>query len=155
MATFHISAITKEGDTYAEVVESVDRFTVYREIRQRGDTLVSIKEEGRGIGTFFEMLNNVFAGISDDEKVVLTRNLAAMLEAGLTTSRALGVMEKQTKNKKLKSVLSSLANEVKRGGTFSAGLAKFKTIFPALLISMVKAGEESGKLAQALRVVSV
>ncbi|MEK7063371.1 MAG: type II secretion system F family protein, partial [Patescibacteria group bacterium] len=96
-----------------------------------------------------------FGSVALDDKVILTRNLAAMLEAGLTISRALGVMERQSKNKKLKSVLGSMIGEVKGGATFSSALAKFPSVFPALLVSMVRAGEESGKLAEALRVVSL
>lgn len=154
MPQFHISAVTKDNSSYDETIEAPDRFAVYREIRERGDHLVNIKEEGeRGMLAALNF-DITLSGISADEKVILTRNLAAMLEAGLTTSRALGVMEKQTKNKKLKSVLNSLINDVKRGSTLSAGLLKFKHIFSPLLISMVKAGEEAGKLSQSLRVVS-
>lgn len=154
MATFYITAVTKENDSYTETIEAADRFQVYREIRERGDHLVKITEEGKR--SFFSLaaIDEALANVSADEKVVLTRNLAAMLEAGLTTSRALAVMGKQTKNKRLKSILESLISEVKRGGTLSSGLQKFKTVFPPLLISMVRAGEESGKLSESLRVVS-
>ena len=154
MATFHITAVTKDNDSYDEAIEAPDRFQVYREIRERGDHLVKIEEEGKRNMLSLAFIDEALANVSADEKVVLTRNLAAMLEAGLTTSRALAVMEKQTKNKKLKSVLGSLISDVRRGSTLSAGLAKFKHIFSPLLISMVKAGEESGKLSGALRVVS-
>ena len=154
MATFQVTAVTKEGDSYTESIEAADRFTVYREIRERGDHLTAIHEEGKKSVFSLAFIDEALTNVSDDEKVVLTRNLAAMLEAGLTTSRALAVMERQTKNKRLKSILESLIAEVKRGGTLSSGLAKFKNVFPALLISMVRAGEESGKLSESLRVVS-
>jgi len=155
MATFHITAVNRENESYEETIEAPDRFQVYRDIRERGDHLVKIKEMGKD-GTFsLAALNNVFTGVSSDEKVVLVRNLGAMLDAGLTTSRALAVMEKQTKNKRLKAVLNELVGDIKRGGSFSDGLSKFKNIFSPLLISMVKAGEESGKLAEALRVVAI
>jgi len=154
VAIFNITVVGKDNETYEEKIEAPDRFQVYRDIRERGDHLVKIKEEGKGGNFSFAALNNMFTSVSSDEKVVLVRNLAAMLEAGLTTSRALGVMEKQTKNKRLKSVLASLISDIKRGGSFSASLEKFKTIFSPLLISMVKAGEEGGKLAESLRVVA-
>lgn len=155
MATFHITAVTKDNDSYNETIEAADRFAVYREIRERGDHLVKIEEEGKRNIFSLAFIDEALANVSEDEKVVLTRNLAAMLEAGLTTSRALAVMEKQTRNKKLKSVLSSLISDVRRGSTLSEGFAKFKNIFPPLLISMVRAGEESGKMSEALRVVSI
>lgn len=154
MPKFKVTAVTKDDEQYHEVVEAADRFQVYRDIRNRGDRVIEMSEEGvRGA----QMLNSIlslFNSISLDEKVVLTRNMGAMLDAGLTTSRALGVMERQTKNRKLKEVLGSLIGDVKGGATFSSSLAKFSDIFPQLLISMVKAGEESGKLSESLKVVS-
>lgn len=154
MPKFKVTAVTKDDEQYHEVVEAADRFQVYRDIRNRGDRVIEMSEEGaRGA----QMLNSVLAlfnSISLDEKVVLTRNMGAMLDAGLTTSRALGVMERQTKNRRLKEVLGSLIGDVKGGATFSSALAKFSDIFPQLLISMVKAGEESGKLSESLKVVS-
>lgn len=155
MATFHITAVRKDNESYDETIEAADRFQVYREIRKRGDHLVEINEEGKRNYLSLAFIDEALATVTADEKVMLTRNLAAMLEAGLTTSRALAVMEKQTRNKKLQSVLSSLISDVRRGGTFSASLEKYKNIFSPLLISMVRAGEESGKLSEALRVVSM
>ena len=155
MPKFHITAVTRDKNTYEETIEAANRFAVYRDIRERGDTLVKLKEEGARKAFSLSFINEVLNNVSDDEKVVLTRNLAAMLEAGLTTSRALGVMEKQTKNPRLKSILSALIADVRRGGTLSAALGKFRGVFSSLLISMVHAGEESGKLSDSLRVVAL
>lgn len=152
---FRISATTKDGDTYEEVIEAADRFAVYRDIRERGDRVVELKEEKFRHTFSFSFLTDIFNNISSDDKVILTRNLAAMLEAGLTTSRALGVMERQTKNPHLRSILSAIIADVKRGSAFSASLAKFPQTFPPLMVSMSKAGEESGKLSESLRVIGV
>lgn len=155
MPKFYITAVTKDKDTYDETIEANDRFSVYREIRERGDHVVEIKEEGKESIFSLSFINNALNRVSDDEKVILARNLSAMLEAGLTTSRALAVMEKQTKNPRLKSILGSLIADVRRGTNLSAAFSKFKDVFPALLISMVRAGEESGKLSESLKVVAL
>ena len=155
MAKFHITAVTRDNDTYEETIEAANRFAVYRDIRERGDTLVKLKEESPRKAFSLSFINEVLNNVTDDEKVVLTRNLAAMLEAGLTTSRALGVMEKQTKNPRLKSILNALIADVRRGGTLSSALGKFRNVFSSLLVSMVRAGEESGKLSDSLRVVAL
>lgn len=155
MSKFNITAITPDKESYKETIEANDRFAVYNEIRERGDQVVTLKEEGKKSPFSLSFINNAINGVSSDEKVVLTRNLAAMLEAGLTISRALSVMEKQTKNPRLKSILTALISDVRRGSTFSMALNKFKDVFSTLLISMVRAGEESGKLAESLRVVAV
>ncbi len=152
---FRFSAVTKDADTYEEILEAPDRFAAYRDIRERGDKVIELKEVSTRFAFSFSFINDLFNRISLDEKIVVARNLAAMLEAGLTTSRALSVMERQTKNSHLHSVLGILISDVKRGGTFAGALAKFPDVFPPLMISMAKAGEESGKLAESLRVIAV
>ncbi len=154
MPVYKVTAVAADGEMYHEVVEAADRFAVYRDIRTRGDRVLELKEATRGTSFSLDWLTGILSSISLDEKVILTRNLAAMLDAGLTISRALGVMERQSRNRKLKSVLGSMIGEVKGGATFSSALTKFPNIFSALLVSMVKAGEESGKMAESLRVVS-
>ena len=151
---FLLTALGKDGDTYSETIEAADRFAVYRDVRARGDRVVDLKEETFASVLSLSFLNNLLHSVSLDEKVVLTRNLAAMLEAGLTTSRALGVIDRQSKNPRLKSVMNAVSADVKRGATLSSGFARFPNVFPPLLVAMVRAGEESGKLADSLRVVS-
>src|SRR3989338_5554054 len=120
---FKVTAVTKDGDTYQEAVEAPDRFAVYRDIRARGDRVIELEEKSlKNLFSFSGLLDS-FGTISTDEKVILVRNIAAMLEAGLTTSRALSVMERQSKNKRLKAIIGVLIAEVKRGGTFSSALA--------------------------------
>lgn len=154
MAKFKVSVAGKDGEKSEEVVEAADRFAVYREIRERGERVLEIHEETSTIEflspSFITALLNP---IALDDKVVLTRNLAAMLEAGLTTSRALSVMERQSKNPYLKSIIGSLIADVKRGSTLSTAFSKYPNVFSALMISMTRAGEESGKMSESLRVV--
>lgn len=152
---FKVSIAGKDGDAYTEIMEAADRFQVYRDIKERGDRVVDISEETNMSFLSMSFINELLNSVSLDEKVVLTRNLAAMLDAGLTTSRALSVMERQTKNPRLKAVLASMIADVKRGGTFSGALGKFPNIFSSLMISMARAGEESGKLSESLRVVGM
>ncbi|MBX9765537.1 type II secretion system F family protein [Patescibacteria group bacterium] len=154
MAKFKVSVVGKDGEKSQEVVEAVDRFAVYRDVRERGERVLEISEESSTSEylspSFITALLNP---VAMDDKVVLTRNLAAMLEAGLTTSRALSVMERQSKNPYLKSIIGSLIADVKRGSTLSSALAKFPNTFSSLMVSMTRAGEESGKMAESLRVV--
>ena len=154
MPRYKITAVTKENDSYDEEIEAVDRFAVYRDIRARGDRVLKIKETGKASLLSLAFITEALHGVSTEEKIFLIKNLAAMLEAGLTSSRALAVMGRQTTNPRLGSIIASLIADVRRGDTLSSAFGKFPAVFSPLLISMVKAGEESGKLSESLRVVS-
>lgn len=147
-------ALKPSGETYETSRESADKFTLYREIKSEGDTVVNVSEIKSGRFTF-EKINNILSRVSMHEKIVFTKNLGAMLSAGLSLSRSLAIIEKQTKNKRLKNIAVSLASSVSGGKTLSEGMKEFPGTFSKLLISMVGAGEESGSLADSLTTVSV
>ena len=77
-----------------------------------------------------------------------------MLKAGLSLSRALSVLQKQTKNVTFNKILNEISSEINAGGTLSSGMAKHPKVFSKLFVSMVKAGEESGNLAESLKNIS-
>jgi len=145
----------KNGDLFEGVLDSKDRFTLARELRSRGGTPVSIAEQKTGMSSFNEQFNKVFSKVKSDELIILTKNLSGMLKAGLSLYRALSVLEKQIKNPTLKNILVSLGSEINMGSTLSIGLAQFPKVFSKLFISMVRAGEESGNLANALTDIGI
>ena len=89
------------------------------------------------------------------EIIRTAKNLSAMLSAGLSISRALSVVERQSDNKRLKAVATGLSESVKGGASFVDALSAYPKIFSELFIAMTKAGEESGSLAGSLAVVAL
>ncbi len=154
MARFAYTAEKHNGEVYKGIAEASDRFELYDIVRKEGARIISLEESSSGGWLSMEKLNSLFARITEYEKILFARNLGAMLGAGLALARALSVMERQTKNAKLSVVVSSIAGDVRRGETLHAALAKYQKIFPALMIAMVRAGEEGGDLAASLQVVS-
>ena len=152
MAQFLYKAKNKEGDVFEKTANAKNKFELYDQVRKEGAEIIEIHA---GAKSRFSMdrFNELFGKVKEHEKVILTRNLGAMIEAGLSLTRALTVLERQTKNQKLKTVLSGLSNDVKQGGSFNSALKKFPKVFSPLFVSMVRAGEESGKLAGSLKIV--
>ena len=144
---------TKDGKEYENTVDMPDRFLVYKHIRKEGGTVVSVKENELSLSKKMSALNSMFGKVKIAEKIMFTRNLGVMIRVGLSLSRALAILERQTKNKKFKEVISNVGASIKKGSSFHDALAKFPKVFPPLFVSMVKAGEESGGLAEALAVV--
>ena len=152
---FNVKAISKEGVIESKMLEAVTKTALYELVRQSGGKLVSVKEvSSDALQNLFDKFSMFTGRIKLQEKIMFTRNIAAMLSAGLSLSRALAIMERQTKNQKFKTVLQSMNEEIGKGSTFSDALSKYSAIFSPLLVSMVKAGEETGSLSGSLLVVS-
>jgi type IV pilus assembly protein PilC len=141
----------KEGHIVEGVREAIDRFDLYRQIKKEGEIIISVKEVREKLSINLKNVSSIFGKVKMHDKILIAKNLSSMLEAGLSLSRALGVMEKQAKNKKLKSIFESLGNSIREGKTFDQALSQFPDVFNSLFISMVKAGEESGSLASSLK----
>jgi type IV pilus assembly protein PilC len=81
---------------------------------------------------------------------VLSRQFASMTSAGLTLTRALGILEHQTVKPGLKTAVGHLLTDVQAGSTLSAAMARHPEHFPQLMVNMVGAGETGGFLDGAL-----
>src|SRR3989344_660371 len=98
---FTYTAEKADGEVYKSLAEAADRFELYGIVRQEGGKLISVEESG-GTGWFsMSYWNAALSHISEYEKILLARNLGAMLSAGLALARALSVLERQTKNAKM------------------------------------------------------
>ncbi len=158
MSKFTYVGETKDGQAVRETVEAADRFAVYNVARESGHTVSHIEEEGSfSIRKFFNVdsLERFISRIGADDMVLLTRNLSSMLIAGLPLSRALSVIERQSRNPRLKGVIADVRDRIQKGEQFNEALGAHPKVFDDLYIAMVKAGEESGKLADALKILSV
>jgi type IV pilus assembly protein PilC len=110
MPTFIYEGEDSEGRKVKERVTADDRYAVYEIARTNGHTVSSVAEPSRFslFGSFnMAEINAKLGRVKGDELVMVTRNLGSMLDAGLTVTRALSVIERQTKNPKLKKVTNA------------------------------------------------
>ncbi len=157
MPVFNYIGEDGEGNKVTETVTADDRFAVYEIARTSGHKITSIKEAGGGLSRFInvEKLNYLINRVSADELVMMTRNLGSMLKAGLTVTRALSVIERQSTNPKLKGVIKRIVNDINSGSQFHTVLRDFPEVFSDLYVAMIKAGEEGGSLATTLQTLSL
>jgi len=87
--------------------------------------------------------------IKTKELMVITRQLATLIGAGLPLLRSLRVLKEQGKGS-ASVVLAKVADEIERGSLFSEALAKFPGSFPKIYVAMVRAGEAGGALEAVL-----
>ena len=151
---FTYTARGANGEMIEGVIEAVDRFALAHDLRGKGNVPLAITEKKQN---FLELsaLLKIFERVKVSELILFTRNLSGMIRAGLSLSRAISVLLKQTKNPALAKILKSLESDIAGGATLSAGLAKFPKVFSSLFVSMVRSGEESGNLAGSLSEVGI
>jgi len=152
MARFKYKAVMATGGVYEKIGEAETITQLARDLKEQGDTLVCatpiVHKE------WYRRINVDIGGIKLVEKISFAKNLAAMVDAGLTVSRGIAIMEHQTASKKFRDILSQIGGEIQKGTAFSQAVAKFPEVFSSLFVGMVRAGEESGKLGDSLRTVA-
>lgn len=151
---FEFKAINNAGREVAGVREANDRFALARDLRGEDLVLVTAKPVSGNVSsgvteTKLSLLDRLQPiGIKD--RLVFIGSLAAMVSAGLALTRALAVMERQTKNNKFKFIIRSVINQISEGKSLHEAMLLFPKVFPPVLVAMVSVGEESGRLAEAL-----
>lgn len=133
--------------------EAHDKFEVYKILKAEGLDVITVKEKSSSSLSF--NMPSFLNKVKVPEKIAFARNLGSMIEAGLSVSRALSVLERQTSNKKLQGIITDLITKISEGTTFSDAMAMHPKVFSHLFISMVRAGEQSGTLAQAFKLVAL
>ncbi len=82
------------------------------------------------------------------------RQFGTMLEAGVPIVQALDTLANQARNPKLGSVIREIRGHVEAGRPVSVGMQRYPEVFPALVMSMVRAGEEGGFLSHSFSLIA-
>jgi len=163
MPNFNYSALDAKGEQTDGMVTAASEAEAVQKLRGKGLYPTQIHEEGKGKpaagaktpgkkkakakGSALNMtIGKPKATIKPKVLMVFTRQLATLIDSGLPLLRSLTVLGKQEPNPVLKSTISSLADSVQGGSTFSESLAQHPKMFNKLYVNMVKAGELGGVL---------
>ncbi|MBN2590252.1 MAG: type II secretion system F family protein [Sedimentisphaerales bacterium] len=98
--------------------------------------------------------NLMNAKVKSSELILFTTQLSVMLDSGVVLSDALDAIAEQAENGSLKLIITNVAAVVKGGERFSKALTQYPKVFNSMFISMVKASEASGRMAEMLNVLS-
>lgn len=140
----------KTGKLVKGRIEAASQSAVANRLKTMGVSPISIAEVNTG-GMQREI--NI-PGLGDKiglkDLAIMARQLATMINAGLSLLRAISILAEQTESKPLAKVLMQVRSDVEAGISFSQALGKHEAVFPPLMINMVKAGEIGGFLDQVL-----
>jgi type IV pilus assembly protein PilC len=147
--TFEYRVINPDGGQVSGRIEAPDRDAVAARLRETGLLATSIEEVSTS-GMSKEISFGGGSRIKLKDVAVLCRQLATMVGAGVSMLRALSVLADQTENQALAKIVREMAVEVENGTSLSDALGKHGDVFPPIMHALIRAGETSGFLDQAL-----
>lgn len=153
MARFRYIAVNQSGERISDVLEAVDRAQVLERLQQQGHLAIDVRGTGEGAGsdTAASPLTGRRRGrrISETEITLFTRELSMLLEAGLTLSQSLQMLEAQAASPRLGWLIAELGHALADGQSFEQALAA-TGMFSPLYVNMIRVAEATGTLRQVL-----
>ncbi|MDR1650017.1 MAG: type II secretion system F family protein [Synergistaceae bacterium] len=154
---FQYKARTKEGRDVEGQIEAVTQSVAIDMLRQKGLIPLSVKVllSGRSASgrkqqlTLLEKMQRI-GTVPGQLVMICFRQLATMIQAGLSLAMAIDIIVEQEKNPILKDCLLSVKSQIDQGTPMSQAMRQYMSIFTPMMISLVQAGEEGGILEKAL-----
>jgi type IV pilus assembly protein PilC len=132
---------TRQGSVQKGEIAANNKEEVMALLRKQNITPVNVSAKPRELKLSFGQPK-----VTDKDVVILTRQLATMIDAGLPLVQCLEILGSQTENKTLAKVIVQVRSDVESGATFADALKKHPKVFDNLYVNMVAAGEAGGIL---------
>ncbi|MCL3862850.1 type II secretion system F family protein [Actinotalea sp. K2] len=147
---FEYAVRNQQGKLVKGRIEANNQAAVVSRLRTMGIAPISLNEVSTG-GLQTEIkIPGLGDRITLKDLAILSRQLATMIDSGLSILRALSILAEQTESKALAKIVAQVRSDVETGSALSVALAKHPEVFPPLMINMIKAGEVGGFLDRVL-----
>jgi len=144
MPKFKYTARDKYGVVREDVIYAPDAGAAQIELEKRGFKEIRLQMTG---GKELNISLNLFKPkVKEKDLAIFTRQLGAMINAGVGIAEALEILAEQIPNKTLAETLKKVKEDVVAGMSLSKAMAKHKKVFPDFLVNLIEAAEESGNL---------
>ncbi len=138
---------SKTGEVIHAEVQASSESAVVKIIKDSGLTPTDIKQVNSKVANPLNKLRN---RIRTKDKILFSRQMSTLINAGLPLVQSLRQVHKQTQNKPLQDVISQTIADVEGGATFSDALSNHPKAFDSIYVNLIAAGEASGTLDKAL-----
>ncbi|MDR1481708.1 MAG: type II secretion system F family protein [Synergistaceae bacterium] len=152
---FRYRARTTTGTITTGSREAASQEAAVSWLREQGMSPISVEAQGGfavataekgGKKSFNLNIELIPQKVTLKDKNIIFKQMATMVNAGITVAATLDLLANQTENKTLKTAIVGMRDAVGGGVTFGAAMSRYPKIFTGLEISLVKAGEEGGVL---------
>jgi type IV pilus assembly protein PilC len=150
MTSFSYIAEDSQSKSVSGTIDAEDRPAAISALKKQNLTPISI-HEGSSKGSLGSI--NLFGPgkVKSDDLVMFTRQLSAMVSAGVPLLRALSSQKEHTDSKALQKILGSIMADVESGTPLADALGKHPNTFSDVYVNMVRAGEAAGILDDILK----
>jgi type IV pilus assembly protein PilC len=146
--TFAFRAMDLAGAASSGEVEAESKAQVTEQLRQRGLIVLEVSEKASPFN--LEDLFKRFKKVDMRELAVFSRQFATLVASGMPMLRALYTLEEQTQDEMVKEATAGIRADIEAGSTLEQAMSRHPQVFDRLFRAMIRSGEESGRLDEAL-----
>jgi len=146
MPSYAYKALAADGQVTEDVLEAGSRQEALAHLTARGLTLVHLREAGQNRNTGREQAPTAPGSVPAKARETFTRQLAALLGAGVPLATALRRLAHETQNRRARETWIGVHDLVADGASLADAMTRYPRTFPRVYTAMVRAGETGGFL---------
>jgi type IV pilus assembly protein PilC len=146
--TFAFRAMDMAGTASAGELEAESKASVTEQLRQRGLIVLDVTEKSNPLN--IEDIFKKWQGVDMRELAIFSRQFATLIASGMPMLRTLHTLEEQTQDEQIKVAVAGVRADIEAGSTLEAAMERHPKVFDRLFRAMVRSGEQSGRLDEAM-----
>ena len=148
MSTYAFRAVDVAGVPSRGEVDAETKAQVTEQLRERGLIVLDVSETNEAFK--LESLFDRFRSIKTRDLAVFARQFSTLIASGMPMLRSLYTLEDQTEDDRLRGAIAGVRNDVEAGSSLADAMGRRPQVFDNLFRAMVRSGESSGRLDDAL-----
>jgi type IV pilus assembly protein PilC len=148
MATYAFRAVDLAGIPSRGEVDAESKGQVTEQLRERGLIVLDVSEQNEAFR--LEKVFDRFRGIKARDMAIFSRQFATLIDSGMPMLRSLHTLEDQTEDERLREAITGIRQDVEAGSSLADAMERRPQIFDPMFRAMVRSGESSGRLDEAL-----
>lgn len=159
MPIFIYTARSRSGEKVEGTIEAVDRRVALLQLERQGFVPVLVEEKAAAAVSKKHAADwrSLFRWqtrrqkMTSREMLVFTTELSDLLASGMQLGNALNTLSHRRTSKDSDSIVKSLRDDIVHGASLSQACGQFPETFPSLYVSLIRAGEAAGNLAEIMQ----
>ena len=148
MSTYAFRAVDLAGIPSLGEVDAESKAQVSEQLRERGLIVLDVSEKNEAFR--LEQVFDRFRSIKARDMAIFSRQFATLIDSGMPMLRSLHTLEDQTEDERLRDAITGIRQDVEAGSSLADAMERRPQIFNPMFRAMVRSGESSGRLDEAL-----